>query len=159
MALIFKQTDKILNGEKTQTRRVIKSGEFAANAIGLWIPNSVLNEHNERYRDLWDRTNPHRTSDYGTRIMTPSSRTKWQIGCQYAIVPKRGGAGIGRYIRITNIRYEHLHDITEQDACAEGVASVAEYRELWQAINGNKKGCRWGDNPEVWVLEFELVQE
>lgn len=62
-------------------------------------------------------------------------------------------------IRITAIRRERLQDITEEDARAEGVDSVAEYRELWESINGKTKGARWADNPDVFVLTFELVKE
>lgn len=131
--MIFRQIDEILTGKKTQTRRVRKDTEGAA-ALNL------------------------QTMSYA-RVYTVSKRSvnKWQLYNKYAIVPKRGAAGIGRHIRLTAIRCERLHDITERDARAEGVASVAEYRELWQAINGKTKGCRWEDNPEVWVLEFELV--
>jgi hypothetical protein len=157
--MIFKQIAEILDGRKTQTRRVVKEGEFPANMYGMYIDERVLNEHNAKYGSVWDLNSQYRQRDYGTCIMTPTSRVKWQIGRKYSIVPKRGAAGIGQFIRITNIRYEHIQDITEADAIAEGVGSVEEYKSLWESINGKTKGARWADNPPVWVLTFKLVTQ
>jgi hypothetical protein len=76
-------------------------------------------------------------------------------------------------IRITEIRREPLHAITEADAIAEGYPLQGEwrsdmigrltettpaspiqwYKSLWQQINGNKS---WYDNPDVWVLSFTI---
>jgi len=55
----------------------------------------------------------------------------------YAVVPKRGQPtyvhnGRKLRIRIVAIRAERLHEITESDAIAEGVSSVAKYRQLWR---------------------------
>lgn len=171
--MIFKQIEAILNGTKTQTRRVRKDTEGAVASLSF-------NDDYVRVYSLGKR-----------------SFVKWQVGKSYAIVPKRGAAGVwispdGKMrhpvtythdmewdttlrhdargwlrelgyrpakIRLTAIRCEHLHDITEQDARAEGVASVDEYKVLWESINGRTKGARWADNPEVWVLEFELAKE
>jgi hypothetical protein len=135
--MIFKQIAEILDRKKTQTRRVRKSIEVRDHEWHLPI------------------------STVGTEFMKADGchvRTKWRVGNTYAIVPKRGAAGIGRYIRVTGIRVQNLHNITEADAKAEGVNSVEEYRALWDSINGKYKGCRWDDNPQVWVLEFELVE-
>lgn len=45
-----------------------------------------------------------------------------------------------------------VHGLKETFWTPEGA-----YRALWQSIN-KKKGVRWQDNPDVWVIEFELVR-
>lgn len=86
-------------------------------------------------------------------------------------------------IRILDIRSEHLLNISEADALAEGVTCeacgfsgaydtidypsmehrsvpcdcggpVGKYLDLWESIN-DRPGTRWQDNPLVWVLVFE----
>jgi len=66
-------------------------------------------------------------------------------------------------LEVTGVRVERLRDISGSDAVAEGVRSrlpdngvaVAEYRDLWQSING---AGSWEANPWVWVIEFEVVK-
>ena len=71
-------------------------------------------------------------------------------------------------LSVTSVRAERLHDISEDDARAEGVehAEVAAdllvtgwYRDafavLWDSING-KRGP-WSSNPWVWCVSFEVV--
>jgi hypothetical protein len=66
---------------------------------------------------------------------------------------------------VTGARVERLHEITEEDARAEG-AECGSQREgmhtardafavLWDSING--KRAAWGTNPWVWVVEFSRV--
>ncbi len=75
---------------------------------------------------------------------------------------------------ITGVRVERLRDISEQDAMAEGVSvvetpaslksfgeafglthcpKISAFANLWQSIYGS-----WGDNPWVWVIEFERME-
>lgn len=70
-------------------------------------------------------------------------------------------------VELTEIRVERLHDISPSDALAEGIfcpevgyaqhgdrAPVLLYRSLWASINGQES---WGQNPWVWVLTFKRV--
>lgn len=86
------------------------------------------------------------------------------------------------YIEITNVRKEHLQDISEADCIAEGIErktmphpienmgirgfknyifpemitdAKLSYESLWTDINGFGS---WESNPEVWVYEFKLVK-
>lgn len=50
-------------------------------------------------------------------------------------------------------RGEPLGAMTEQDAWAEGCESLADYRALWEQING-----AWDDNQHVCVITFRSLQ-
>lgn len=126
--MIFVQIHEIASGQKTQTRRVKKTSETASFPL--------------RRVYSWDRV-------------------KWEVGRTYAVQPKRAAKthihnGSPLRIRITGLRLARLQDITEEDAQAEGVPSVEEYRRLWKNIN-KARGTRWEDNPFVWVIKFEVA--
>jgi len=89
----------------------------------------------------------------------------------------RGKLSEGR-IRLLGIWRESLQDISGPSAIAEGVVllpktlpleemipelreeyhrvAIKLFAELWDRLH--PKGKRWEDNPEVWVLEFRLVE-
>lgn len=140
--MIFQHTvEAVLNGTKTQTRRVVKENQ-----------------------DLW--------FDDGNYVVYENGRVKYRVGQTYAVQPGRCKKAVAR-IRITDIRQEHLHDITAEDAVAEGIAldlehfvnkdpvraakivAIITFSNLWQSIH-TKPGRRWEDNPMVWVISFEL---
>lgn len=76
-------------------------------------------------------------------------------------------------LEIESVRVERLHEITEEDAKAEGVTlgedrswahreagleykpHVIAFSSLWQSING--KGS-WDANPWVWVIQFKRME-
>lgn len=179
--MIFKPEliDAILAGRKTQTRRLVKPGEYliCADSYGEGYGDGPAIE----VTSLRDRPDKYEMTNY----------SKWVVGRTYAVVPKRGKPGVWwsdlylgsvshplviekpdaatqayrietgwrpLRIRIVAIRREHLQDITEADAKAEGVSSKGEYAKLWNRIN-KRKGTRWSDNPLVWALTFEVVKE
>lgn len=80
-------------------------------------------------------------------------------------------------LRISEVRVQRLHEISEQDAQAEGVSEAAlsarslerfdrmkpwpelyrpMYSLLWDEINGDGS---WSENPLVWALTFEVLQK
>lgn len=70
-------------------------------------------------------------------------------------------------LKITEVRIEQLHDISNEDAAAEGWPGpdetgtirssypMAWYSHLWESINGRGS---WEFNPWVWALTFEVVK-
>ena len=67
-------------------------------------------------------------------------------------------------LEITDRRVERLQDITQADACAEGVLLTSweacdsfnttperQFCKLWKDINGPES---WDKNPFVWLIEF-----
>ena len=82
------------------------------------------------------------------------------------------------FVQIRSIRAERLQDIGKDgrkaaDVLAEGITREAIqiqekwlhpddapamcFATLWEPINA-KPGCRWTDNPWVWVIEWELLE-
>ena len=87
------------------------------------------------------------------------------------------------FLRVKNVRVERLQDISDADACEEGIEpvyfeknfdkkaikafkhytdssfdgadAIGSFRSLWQSINGEQS---WRDNPWVWVREFERME-
>ena len=83
------------------------------------------------------------------------------------------------FLRVMGIRAERLQDISEEDAIAEGILQIEpeflprgwkdylsnpeipfmkpkkSFVSLWQSINGEQS---WNDNPYVWVIPFERVE-
>jgi hypothetical protein len=59
-------------------------------------------------------------------------------------------------LEVTGVRAERLQDITEEDAIAEGFASVAEFMAYWDTLNA--KRSPWSANQWVWVVDFKRVE-
>jgi len=74
------------------------------------------------------------------------------------------------WLDVTAVRCERLQDITRKDIRAEGVGLPpspgdtkfrrglselhSQWAGLWDSL-GNEQGCRWDDNPMVWVYHFK----
>lgn len=158
--MIFAHTiDKVLSGEKTQTRRIIKPHEdyYHAELGGddRIIPAGVFH---------WQ------APSYGW------SKPVYIVGKDYAVQRGRGIAAEGR-IRITDIQREDVRNIDEIDVCAEGFSDHVEFIETWTKMHDPKFyekhsdtedghywlwRARW-ERPDAfyqaWVLTFALVTD
>jgi hypothetical protein len=130
----------ILDGRKTQTRRVIKDTTEHRGPINP----AYLEAHKDHpgWKDICPYGQP--------------GDTLWVSETDPIIM-----------LRITDIRVERLQDITEDDARAEGCDPVVHpdgavdcgtrkttFAGLWNKING--PGA-WEANPWVWAISFERI--
>lgn len=142
--MIFKQWQDILAKRKTQTRRV--GDRYKVGSVQSVTPKMYKHA-------IWWKS----ATQY---VLDPVIVYYDDDGTRLDEYDRRPDLASDGYqplkVRITAKRREPLQDITEADAIAEGVASVAEYAALWDSIN-KKKGTRFADNPMVTVYTFELV--
>jgi hypothetical protein len=164
--MIFKQWEQVLDGSKTQTRRLVKPRQ----ETNRWdIETDIINEVIQ-----W--------LDNGKEY--PSNmRGLYVVGHTYAVQPP-GKKAVGR-IRITKIRREQLKAIHETDCLSEGIVQQAyqagivlpftflrfecpacetqyewareAYRCLWNDIYGARAWDRMKDD-DVWAIDFKLVE-
>jgi hypothetical protein len=179
----------ILDGRKTQTRRIIKPQPPAnlTNCADDWNSGfvDVKCPHGAPGDRLWVReswSGEHWISD-----IRPKERFGFaREGCLAPFPPATwywadGEPGQGDWERprasiqmprwasritleITSIRVERLHDISEEDAIAEGMPSrrddgawlcpVEKFGDLWEEIHGRES---WNKSPWVWVIEFRRL--
>ncbi len=97
----------ILDGTKTQTRRVKKPGET------LWV--SYLQDGKGTVTDA-------------------QGRIKWDTNRTYAVQTKRGDRAIGRFT-LLGIKVERIDMISETDARAEGFRDREAFWDAFQRIN------------------------
>lgn len=201
----------ILEGKKTQTRRVIQfelnnihyvfgmpkeniklladwslSGidEFRDNILSYYVQCDVDDSYSKEIKCpyeigqiLWVRetfcpvVDAHTFEDTGFKYRADNN-TQHYNGCwKPSIFMPKVAARI--FLKVTNVRIERLHDITESDAIDEGIKCIDNvyydylsekfYRKpyesfctLWTKINGKES---WNKNPFVWVYEFERIEK
>lgn len=173
----------ILEGRKTQTRRVVKQPNRKDGAqllpellkeigVGSACPFGEIGDH------LWVRET---WASAPTRNKTkPSNLKKGELIEYRATYPNdshfawRPSIHMPRaFSRLTleviKVRVERVQDISRNDICAE-IGALPDYEgqpyrrdltqlwiDLWDSINA-KRGYGWSVNPWVWVIEFKRVQ-
>lgn len=187
--MLFKMQliEKIVRGEKCETRRLVKpdSNIFFTPKFTCVIRNGrTLYETGKTYTICYGRAKPQVfymwfraaemrdepvldfahlvTARVGETRVTAESLAKDQCGDEWKLrLVELGYKPLS--IRLTALRQEALQEITFSSAIAEGVLPTPEYTAeenfsiLWDTIN-KKKGERWQDNPQVYVLGFEVVK-
>lgn len=173
----------ILEGRKTQTRRVLKprgpnvivgcyEWNNAARAM-LPIPRYAVGDR------LWVREALHRNPvtgivNYdadGVCLFDATAQAKaWKRDFRPGIHMPRWASRIT--LIVTDVRVQRLVDISCADAIAEGIAPAANsqtidcdtpdprdgFRSLWDSINASRPECSWSDNPWVCAVSFRVVK-
>ena len=157
----------ILDGTKTQTRRVSKrAGDCPYGIPGghLWV--------RETFNATWCDRVMYR-ADGGSAVDVGWAREpRWKPAIH---MPRKASRIL---LALKELRLERLHNITEEDAAAEGVeragakmwkdptdqrsdlhvgSARTAFMMLWDSINEDR-GYGWRLNPLVWALTFERVQ-
>lgn len=171
--MIFQHTiDKVLDGTKTQTRRLAAKHADGFSIAGLEMigfPNGVKSVmHGDKSDEKWN--------------------VKYQVGKTYAVQSGRGKKQVAR-IELVDLRYEDVRCISYEDAQAEGFNGKLEFLETWVKMHDHTRqffkpdalyrqwrgvGRKWetadaasildclADRPDqyyhAWVLEFKLVE-
>ena len=175
----------ILNGTKTQTRRVVPQKMFDEYVEYCEYCVSMLTKCNidqdqcmqeyflecARYqvgdvlyiRETWmpETEQGIPTGGYIYKAVSqvyPDGDTplRWRPSIHMPYVAAR------LFLRLTDVRVERLQDINEADAYLEGMDDqngerVCHFERLWNKINGKRCGgsYAWEKNPWVWVYTFE----
>lgn len=195
----YRLTQAVLEGWKTQTRRTIKlkDGEYV-NVVAL--DNGSFMSYVAKDGKPTAYADGNVEMPNFVRILKP----KYFIGEEVAVAQRYSECHravclintkgwdnkmfttalfLPHRIKITNIRVEHLQDISDEDCLKEGVMTIGNYKYgvygIWNKSykNGNAytafdtakqafaalidKTCgkgTWDSNPWVFVYDFELVK-
>jgi hypothetical protein len=171
----------ILEGRKTQTRRVLKwqyapatGARFIPHAGGWqWLfeggcgsaypgdqgalgrcPFGIVGDQ------LWVRETWAKAGEVGDEIEYRADNhdpaaAKWRP----SIFMPRWASRLT--LEVVGVRVERLQDISDADAMAEGIQHLYEwaafprrtFQNLWDSINAER--APWASNPWVWVVEFK----
>ena len=160
----------ILDGSKTQTRRVAKEFDEMPNLDGILqrFPRQNGCPHGAPGDRLWVReTWAHERDGTGcpddTGVLYRATDPGWDdegTGLRWrpSIFMPRIASRI--LLEITDVRVQRLQEISDEDARAEGYdRSHAFPREwfalLWERINGTGS---WHANPWAWAITFQRLE-
>lgn len=174
----------ILEGRKTQTRRVIKPQPYweVGRDIMQYPLDCPYGQPGDRLwvRETWashpqlNKVKPKHLNCaeiYYRATCDNDSHYSWRP----SIHMPRWASRIT--LEVTGVRVERVRDITAEDAVKEGwqedcgwdnftngqvfrsdtPVSVIDFAYLWDSINA-KRGHSWESNPWVFVVEFKVVQ-
>ena len=170
----------ILDGRKTQTRRIVKNAHMMT-VDGEMVPIAALCPYGQPGARLWVREAwgalPHMLGGFQRESLRYRADGEYQN--EHDAWRWRPSIHMPRWasritLEITGVRVERLQDISEADAVAEGCKSirpelmldglivrlgrsaVEEFRLAWEEIHG---GGSWEKNPWVWVIEFRKLEQ
>ena len=167
----------ILDGRKTQTRRVMREQPDSGSC------NPRFEDDGWRFTRDWHgvvtigEVGPFK-SPYGVpgdRLWVRESFRNGSCGIEYRaddVDPKllkwrpsiHMPRGVSRItLKVLDVRVQMLREITEEDAKVEGAKSRAGFATLWDSIYARRTtaggGCSWDDNPWVWAVTFLVEKE
>lgn len=170
----------ILDGSKTQTRRVAKEFDGMPNLDKILqrFPRQNGCPYGVPGDRLWVRETWAVQHEYDAAAPSEiGASARWHYAATEDLggllkrspifLPRRGSRIL---LEIADVRVERLHEISADDCRAEGHpvdysrspdpevhddAAHDWYMDLWESING---AGSWDANPWVWVISFERLQ-
>ena len=160
----------LLEGRKTQTRRVVKYRNYAEQDAPIYPhecpygkPGDLLWVR-ETWGDPWHHAQPR-----AFYRATDEKEVGWHPdfdGWKPSIHMPRWASRLT--LRITDVRVQRLQDVTRADCVVEGCTErntdgawygpEVSFAHLWDRINA-RRGYGWNENPWVWCLSFEVIQQ
>jgi hypothetical protein len=165
----------LLEGRKTQTRRLATSRPMQRIQVGdrLWVKETW------RTSKVADELKPSMLVGGGySRIWYEADRDNCDQHGKVRVSIHMPRWASRLTLLVTEVRVERLQNISEVDACAEGIERVtllpggAHYRDakggifayasfayasLWNSLHA-RPGDQWTDNPEIIALSFAVQQ-
>lgn len=156
-------TQAVLEGKKTQTRRIIRPNsltEYIQYPIGSIVAIA------QSYEDCGYVENDYITRLGGRQTLEQTAGWSNKMFVKAKLMP--------HHIKITDVRVERLQDISDEDCMAEGIEFYGPYYGYripgariigWRTAqiaysvlidNVTKRGT-WDSNPYVFVYEFKLI--
>ncbi len=176
----------LLEGRKTQTRRIIKpqpivkennwqfypKSPFSRAGVNIPLNISDMSPYGKVGDLLWVRETASFWIKDGKPEKIMNYRADYIPNIEEINAPRwekqewRPSIHMPRWasrltLEITAVRVERLLDITQRDAVAEGIKplqgnAIRGFCDLWKSINGESS---WATNPWVWVIEFKVHHE
>ena len=177
----FSLTQAVLDGRKTQTRRIVPSN--------YWLIQRSLPGLNDEYIE---RANAHLLNYSRYKLGEVVAVAQSYKDCGNYHVPKEHPGWNNKLfvaallmphrISITNVRVERLQDISDEDCLAEGIEKVKECENLYRVPIYHKSGRityisadtpreayaalidkisgkgTWESNPWVFLYDFERLE-
>lgn len=154
---------KVIDGNKTQTRRPVKHTNVSKYNIGdiVYLEDPYI-FYDSFSSDSFGNKITTMNYLYKTDLISEEDRNKicWLTtdNCPPAYKNYR------YKVKITNVKKEYLQDISSEDIVKEccyisDVAPEKQYfKELWNDIYKDEPQYKWEENPMVWVYDFELIK-
>jgi hypothetical protein len=146
----------ILDGRKTQTRRVIHPQPINIKIGQSVVPSACGNC-------------PY--GEPGDRLWVREAFDSWKCANESMLLLNRGAWKSPMFmprwasrltLEITEVRVQRLQEMSEEDAQEEGRGTWGNgcrhryFAGLWDSINA-KRGHSWESNPWVWAVSFRQV--
>lgn len=176
-------TQAVLEGRKTQTRRIAHISRYEFDVVNYEYPsaplglrNSILDISKYKINEIIAIAQSYRELGYTKLDIDNECITKAGLDNKMFV----NGELMPNKIRITNVRIERLQDISLEDCLKEGIEFDGKARQFYCGFNKSTnskiwlgstpreayaslidkvsgKGT-WNSNPYVFVYDFELVK-